>query len=337
MKKCCILLLIFNVSYDRAHTIKQKTDNLELLLSDSRDTQDRIIKVLQKIPYGIEVIDPGVKKMPTIKRLLGTSKTADEITDYSRSTIVVKNFPAIYWCLEELKKHVHIVSIDDHYLHPYPEMYMDINVIFKDPINNHIGEIQINSQAIIAVKNTIGHHIFDNIRVIRAKNTLENRPLTYYEKTLIEDLTNMSKVGYNAAFKRSYGAIRIGVYGIYIKDNHILMVKTIDGDREIYNFPGGGLENNETLAYCLQRECQEELGCNVTIGSLYATSLKLHHSSFFNSQKFNIYYEIIPHDSINESLQGAIWMSLSAMPVDKMLASDKELLAIIESKQQKKM
>lgn len=184
----------------------------------------------------------------------------------------------------------------------------------------------------IDVKNTIEHHIFDNIRVMQAKEKLENRPLTCYEKTLIEDLTTMSKIGYNAAFKRSYESIRIGVYGICIKNDHILMVKTIDGDRKIYNFPGGGLESNETLADCLLRECQEELGCKVTIGSLYATSLKLHHSSYFNSQKFNIYYEIAPHDTINESLQDAIWMPLSAMPVDRMLASDQELLTIINER-----
>lgn len=280
----------------------------------------------------MEIIDPGIKGMPTIERLLKTRNTADEITDYCRSTIVVTDFPSIYWCLEELKKYVRIISIDDHYLSPYPEMYRDLNIVFEDPINNHIGEIQINSQPIVIIKDTIGHHLFDNIRIIRAKEKIENRSLTAPEKALIEDLTTMSKIVYNRAFKRSYESIRIGVYGICIQNNHILMVKTLAGDREVYNFPGGGLETNESLADCLSRECQEELGCTISIGSLYATNSKLHPNSYFNSQQFNIYYEITIHGLINESLQNAIWMPLAAMPISMMLEIDQELLTIIESK-----
>ena len=94
----------------------------------------------------------------------------------------------------------------------------------------------------IATKDAIGHELFDKIRIIKAKEKLDNRTLTEEENNLIEDLTEMSGIGYNNAFKRSCDPTRIGVYGICIKDNKVLMVKTLDGDKYIFNFPGGGLE-----------------------------------------------------------------------------------------------
>lgn len=280
MTKKFILSLCIIATSLFAHTVKQKTDNLEQLLLEAKETQSRLIAILKSVTCGVYVIDPGIKGMETITRLLKTRNTADEITDYSRATIVVKDFQSIYWCLEELKKYFNILSIDDHYLHPYKEMYRDINVVFEDPENMHIGEIQINSQAMAAFKNIIGHDIFDKIRIIQAREKLENRPLTKEENEIIGDLTLMSKIGYESAFKKSCGAIRIGIYGICINNNKVLMVKTFSGDKYIYNFPGGGIEPYESLEDCLKRECIEELGCSIVIEKLLATSSKLYENIF---------------------------------------------------------
>ncbi|CAM3812242.1 NUDIX hydrolase [Mesobacillus thioparans] len=50
---------------------------------------------------------------------------------------------------------------------------------------------------------------------------------------------------------------RVAVRAIIMVNNHILMVQSNKGD---YKFPGGGLENNETLEDCLKREVREETG-----------------------------------------------------------------------------
>lgn len=56
----------------------------------------------------------------------------------------------------------------------------------------------------------------------------------------------------------------IGVYGIYIKDNNILLIKKSRGPyRGMYDLPGGGIEQGETMEECLKREFMEEVGCEI--------------------------------------------------------------------------
>lgn len=136
----------------------------------------------------------------------------------------------------------------------------------------------------------------------------------------------MNKVEHHAAFKQSYGQTRIGVYGICVQNNKILMTKTWAGDRHIYNFPGGGLEQDETLADCLTRECQEELECEIKILDLLATSDKLYENSFFQSQYFNIYYLIELKDPINEFVQDFAWFDLNQLPLHMIQDSDKFII-----------
>ncbi|MGC4063214.1 MAG: NUDIX domain-containing protein [Polyangiaceae bacterium] len=55
-------------------------------------------------------------------------------------------------------------------------------------------------------------------------------------------------------------SIRIRVGGVYVRDEHILLVRhRKDGDA-YWLLPGGGVEPGETLAQALERELQEECG-----------------------------------------------------------------------------
>ena len=54
-----------------------------------------------------------------------------------------------------------------------------------------------------------------------------------------------------------------GCRGIIVKDNKYLMVHVIKQD--IYTFPGGRLEENETLEECAKREVLEETGIEVLV------------------------------------------------------------------------
>lgn len=66
---------------------------------------------------------------------------------------------------------------------------------------------------------------------------------------------------------------RPSVYGILIEDDKILLSKQWDG----YDFPGGGVEKNETLEQALEREFFEETGIKVEVGRVVHAA-----TSFFN-------------------------------------------------------
>lgn len=57
----------------------------------------------------------------------------------------------------------------------------------------------------------------------------------------------------------------VGVYGIYIKNNAVLMIRKSRGPYEgMYDLPGGRMESGETMEQGLKREFIEEVGSEVT-------------------------------------------------------------------------
>ncbi|MDX9893225.1 MAG: NUDIX domain-containing protein [Patescibacteria group bacterium] len=65
-------------------------------------------------------------------------------------------------------------------------------------------------------------------------------------------------------FDSSELTFRPSVYGILIKDNKVLLSKQWDG----YDFPGGGVNIDETLEQTLKREFFEETGLQVEPGKI---------------------------------------------------------------------
>jgi 8-oxo-dGTP diphosphatase len=57
--------------------------------------------------------------------------------------------------------------------------------------------------------------------------------------------------------------MRHRVVGIIIKDEKILLMRRVKNDREYYVFPGGGVEEGESLEEALRREMHEELGIRI--------------------------------------------------------------------------
>lgn len=55
---------------------------------------------------------------------------------------------------------------------------------------------------------------------------------------------------------------RPSVYGLLFRDNQILLSQQWGG----YDFPGGGVNVDETLSEALQREFKEETGLSVVVG-----------------------------------------------------------------------
>jgi 8-oxo-dGTP pyrophosphatase MutT (NUDIX family) len=74
------------------------------------------------------------------------------------------------------------------------------------------------------------------------------------EKVIGQDI-NKNKVELDVSKMK----FRPSVYGILIEDNKILLSKQWDG----YDFPGGGMEIDETIDEALEREFQEETGIKI--------------------------------------------------------------------------
>ena len=58
--------------------------------------------------------------------------------------------------------------------------------------------------------------------------------------------------------------IYLGVYGIFIEDGKVLVIKKARGPYlGKYDLPGGGIEFNEKILDCLSREIKEETGSDL--------------------------------------------------------------------------
>jgi ADP-ribose pyrophosphatase YjhB (NUDIX family) len=122
---------------------------------------------------------------------------------------------------------------------------------------------------------------------------------------------------------------RIGVYGLlYNELNEILLCKSRWQDETFYNFPGGGVEENESLDDALHREMQEELHIEVVnTGLLYATNGVFHNRS--GARKINVYFSIDCTPNHCPQIGDIIhfqYFSLDHLPWDEMLSIDKEFI-----------
>jgi 8-oxo-dGTP diphosphatase len=63
--------------------------------------------------------------------------------------------------------------------------------------------------------------------------------------------------------------IRVSVKAIILDNNRILMCRHRDSAGSYYILPGGGQQPGESLAAALTRECLEEIGAQVKVGSIW--------------------------------------------------------------------
>lgn len=68
---------------------------------------------------------------------------------------------------------------------------------------------------------------------------------------------------------------RISAYGILIKDDNVLVVKTHSDNWEL---PGGGCEDGETLTQTLERELKEEVNIDARVGRMVYMRESFYHS-----------------------------------------------------------
>lgn len=86
----------------------------------------------------------------------------------------------------------------------------------------------------------------------------------------------------------------IRVYGIFMKDDRVLLTDEYRLGTRMTKFPGGGLKYGEGTLQCLKRECREELGTDIKILEHFYTT-DFFQTTFllpYESQLISVYYLI---------------------------------------------
>jgi 8-oxo-dGTP pyrophosphatase MutT (NUDIX family) len=130
----------------------------------------------------------------------------------------------------------------------------------------------------------------------------------------------------------------IRVYGIFVKDDCVLVSDEFRFGIKMTKFPGGGIEENEGFIDCLIRECKEEFNQEFKIiDHFYTTDFYITSAFNPNEQLISIYYTIAPIGEIKfnisnkpfdfqmiEGAQSFRWIKLSGIssndftfPIDK--------------------
>ncbi len=90
----------------------------------------------------------------------------------------------------------------------------------------------------------------------------------------------------------------VRVYGIYVKNNHVLALREWfePAQCKIVKFPGGGVNKTESLSQALLRELEEELGidrnCISIEGLLYVADQPVYSAVFEGYRVLSIYFRI---------------------------------------------
>lgn len=115
---------------------------------------------------------------------------------------------------------------------------------------------------------------------------------------------------------------RIRAVAIIVNDKKILLIHRISHGKEYYVFPGGGVENDETIEQAVLREVQEETSLEVKIEKLL-----YHHIYDDNTEQFFYLCQYVSGEpklgdgnearemkESNENLYDPVWYEVRGLP-----------------------
>ena len=127
----------------------------------------------------------------------------------------------------------------------------------------------------------------------------------------------------------------IGVYGLIIKEDKIILIKKKTGPYDgKLDLPGGSIEFGETPSETLKRELQEEVGINILDYNLFDASSVLvdwdYNNEIIKTEHIGIFYKVsnyngdikkeIEIDNVNDDSLGADFYDIKDLTKDKLLA-----------------
>ena len=118
---------------------------------------------------------------------------------------------------------------------------------------------------------------------------------------------------------------RVGTKALIIQDGKILLVEYVDRTGLHYNFPGGGIQPNESVEAGLRREIFEETGVRATLGRLLLVGNYFppdHNFRYGSEPGVTLYFEafVEPGSKAQQPAEpdsnqtGVRWFSLDAVP-----------------------
>lgn len=134
----------------------------------------------------------------------------------------------------------------------------------------------------------------------------------------------------------------IGVYGIIIKNNKIVLVKKARGGyKGKLDLPGGGIEHTESVEEALERELMEEAGVSILNKELYKvmdTNIKweFDKDKYEDLHHIGIIYKVdIKENNLKQipdglDSEGADWYHLDKLSLDNLSPFAKKVVTQIE-------
>ena len=126
---------------------------------------------------------------------------------------------------------------------------------------------------------------------------------------------------------------QLGVYGVYVDKEKLLVVKKTRGPYiNRFDLPGGSFDPNESITDCLTRELNEEIGCKFTPNKMICTfdylipwkikdNTHLHHLA--------IYFEVsLPKKLEHKSIVADDTAGYELVSIDKLTESNSSPLVI---------
>jgi len=111
----------------------------------------------------------------------------------------------------------------------------------------------------------------------------------------------------------------VRVYGLWIRDNQVLLCDEYIKKLRVLKFPGGGLEMGEGTIDCLKREWMEELNTTTEIIRHFYTTDFYQPSAYDDSQVISIYYLVAPHIPAGYTFPSNNGETFLWMPIDQAL------------------
>ena len=182
---------------------KQRTADLDLLYQDAEVAQEALANATRKIAGAVNaeaLIPPTLKgRERTLEKINSDyGGDASKIMDLARSSIVCDKMSQLRTASEMIQQEFKVIRIKDRFANPQ-DGYRDILMNVEMP-NGHIVEVQLHLKGIIEVKNGAGHELYNEVRTIKAKIKMENRPATASELEQIADAEQKMRAAYDAAY-----------------------------------------------------------------------------------------------------------------------------------------